>query len=334
MLTKLLHHLRTTPPRRRIRRLDSQVMETLEDRLMLTSFDPATGKLVFTGTSGDDTIVVDFDILSEDTFDVYLNGSVSRYEDVTAVTLQGGSGNDNITVTYSRQNQQGPLNGTPPKWRVEGGLGDDIIDFPANGKATLVGNDGNDNVSGSEFDDTLHGGNGNDTLHGQDGDDRILGRGQDDELRGGFGNDTILGAGGKDTILGGAGNDSLMGEAADDSIQAGSGSDTIFGGTGADNINGSNGHDWIDAGAGLDVARGGNGDDTLFGGDGTDVVIGDDGADLIYAGTVSSDTVYDNLFGGRAEFDGITWNPTVDNSASDTLGQPSVGDDIVGIEFF
>ena len=90
---------------------------------------------------------------------------------------------------------------------------------------TLVGIE---NLSGSNFDDTLTGdtddniligGAGNDTLDGGEGDDRLNGGDGDDILRSGSGNNTLLG---------GAGDDVFYIEYGDDTLDGGDGIDTVF----------------------------------------------------------------------------------------------------------
>jgi Ca2+-binding RTX toxin-like protein len=85
----------------------------------------------------------------------------------------------------------------------------------------IVGQGGNETISGLGGADTLQGEGGNDSLSGGDGDDYVY-------L--GAGNDTGLGGEGADYITGGAGNDSLAGGGGRDTIQAESGADTMSGG--------------------------------------------------------------------------------------------------------
>ena len=115
-------------------------------------------------------------------------------KDVVDVLLDGGL----VAVGF----------GAATKWFVEGdvtgihadlGAGDDFIhlrqdSFPF--RATLLGGDGDDEMSG---------GAGSDHIEGAAGDDQLRGLGGDDEIFGGVGNDTLDGEGGNDTLLGGAG---------------------------------------------------------------------------------------------------------------------------------
>jgi Ca2+-binding RTX toxin-like protein len=107
---------------------------------------------------------------------------------------------------------------------------------------------GADEITGTEYGDTIFGGAGDDTLAGGDGDDVLIGGGDDDTLDGGADDDRLFGQDDDDVLTGGAGDDLLDG---------GDGADTLTGG--ADN----------------DHLTGGGGDDDLSGGDGDDVLEGD-----------------------------------------------------------
>jgi Ca2+-binding RTX toxin-like protein len=80
-----------------------------------------------------------------------------------------------------------------------------VIDFGVN----LVGDSGNNTLTGTVFGDTLSGLGGNDSL---------FGGGLDDILNGGTGNDLLRGGGGNDKLNGGAGSDELRGDAGKDNF--------------------------------------------------------------------------------------------------------------------
>ncbi len=90
-----------------------------------------------------------------------------------------------------------------------GDAGDNIISG-RNGADELRGEDGNDSLNGGEGNDTLYGGTGNDRLVGWLGDDILRGEAGDDVLLGGEGNDTLSGGSGSDKLTGGTGADSFM----------------------------------------------------------------------------------------------------------------------------
>ncbi|MFM7058803.1 MAG: cadherin domain-containing protein, partial [Planctomycetota bacterium] len=115
---------------------------------------------------------------------------------------------------------------------VLAGDGDDVVSAGAcRVPVWIFGEAGNDQLTGSAFNDRLDGGPGNDLL---------LGLGGDDLLFGGTGNDWIEGH---------AGHDMLIGEAGNDRIEGGTGNDFSIGGSGADYIKGGDGDDLLVTGA-------------------------------------------------------------------------------------
>ena len=119
-------------------------------------------------------------------------------------------------------------------------------------------------ITGTAGDDDIDGTNNNDTISGLRGDDRLDGQAGNDTLIGGAGSDELRGDDGNDTLNGDAGNDELRGEDGDDILAGGGGNDELRGDSGNDTLNG---------GAGNDELRGGFGDDTLVGGTGADILI-------------------------------------------------------------
>ena len=96
-----------------------------------------------------------------------------------------------------------------------------------------------ENLTGTDFGDTLIGDTGANTIQGGDGNDVLDGRQGDDTLEGGEGNDTLRGGWG-------AGNDTLVGGEGNDTLEGGDGNDILSGGTGADHHDGGAGSDYID----------------------------------------------------------------------------------------
>ena len=133
---------------------------------------------------------------------------------------------------------------------VGGGAGNDFIDLSPNGGFGALGEQGDDQLFGSN--------------------------GEFNILAGGLGNDTAFGFGGDDVIFGDAGDDRLF---------AGDGTDQLFGGDGFDDLDGGANNDFLFGGADTDVLDGGLGDDTLEGGTGDDILLGNAGADLLVGGT-------------------------------------------------
>ncbi|MEA5500756.1 S8 family serine peptidase [Limnoraphis robusta] len=79
-------------------------------------------------------------------------------------------------------------------------------------------NTGNDNLFGSDFNETLLGGEGEDILSGNGGNDQLSGDPGNDTLIGGLGDDFIVGQEGNDSLEGGVGIDFLLGGLGEDSL--------------------------------------------------------------------------------------------------------------------
>ena len=110
----------------------------------------------------------------------------------------------------------------------------------------LVGNSGDDSLSGTSFGDILEGGAGNDTLNGNGG---------ADTLSGGDDNDLLFGGALADSLSGDAGDDTIYADAGDDTVAGGDGDDRLFAEGGDDTVDGGSGIDRISLGAGLDLVR-------------------------------------------------------------------------------
>jgi Ca2+-binding RTX toxin-like protein len=216
------------------RAAESVVMEACEGRWMLAahaSADLAGGVLTVIGTRHKDDIAILVNTGDATKLDVTRNGAlVGQFNvaDVTAIFVNGRTGNDRISV-------------------------DPTLTVPA----TLMGAQGKDTLNGGGGDDLLDGAFGMDALGGGAGDDELLGGRSKDNLDGGDGNDSLSGGRSNDTVSGGLGDDTLDG---------GVGSDSMLGGDGADMLIGGFGQDSLSGGAGIDQLFGGGGDDDFLGG--------------------------------------------------------------------
>ncbi|MEJ6398544.1 tandem-95 repeat protein [Yoonia sp. 208BN28-4] len=83
---------------------------------------------------------------------------------------------------------------------IEGTLNDDDLSG-TDGIDNIVGNSGNDDLSGGKSGDRLDGGDGNDFIQGNEGNDNLSGGRGDDFLNGGQGDDFVDGQGGTDTAF-------------------------------------------------------------------------------------------------------------------------------------
>lgn len=170
------------------------------------------GSTTFNGTGGSDNI----DVCTnwDGSTDITCNGKTYHLtpEQSQNLTINGGSGDDNIT---SRGYQLCGSNNLT----LNGGSGDD----------TINGGFGSETINGGSGDDTINGGGGSDNINGGSGDDTINGGWGCDNINGGSGDDTINGGWGRDNINGGSGDDTINGGPCHDYINGGSGDDTIDG---------------------------------------------------------------------------------------------------------
>ncbi|MBL8037373.1 calcium-binding protein [Nitrospira sp. CMX1] len=90
-----------------------------------------------------------------------------------------------------------------------------------------------ENVSGTNFNDTLIGNGASNVLAGLGGHDTLDGRAGNDRLEGGDGNDILTGGDGNDTLNGGNGNDTIFGNSGNDRLTGGAGADSLTSGVGS-----------------------------------------------------------------------------------------------------
>jgi Ca2+-binding RTX toxin-like protein len=232
---------------------------------------------------------------------------VCSAQGVTAVRIELGDGDDegaadNVssgsTTTRYFQDRNFPVTvlGGDGNDQITGGTAGDTIDGEA-GDDHLFAYSSNDDSSVASAPDTLNGGPGNDTTNGGmtidlgDGDDTAYSPGPGASIYGGGGNDNITGSRGDDTINGGDGNDVIDATDGNDTISGGVGDDDLAGGVGADQIDGGEGADKLDGGQGADTLQGGAGPDKIDGGTGADKIGGGPGDDSINAEDGSADTI-------------------------------------------
>jgi Ca2+-binding RTX toxin-like protein len=234
---------------------------------------------------------------------------VSGYTDVAMV--DGGGGTDrvvssnNADFTLSDWNLQRSTGGSFSLTSIEaasltGGAGDNVFDVTRwTGVAMLAGGAGLDRVvSNNDADFVVS----DTSLTRSSGGSFTLSGLEAATLTGGPGNNTLDASGfsGQVMLLGGEGNDTLRGGSGDDFLDGGLGTDFLTGGGGNDEILG-----------------GGTGD-TLEGGPGDDILRGsDDGADLI-----SSGAERDRLFGNAG-------NDTLQGGPDDDIIEGGPGDDTI-----
>jgi Ca2+-binding RTX toxin-like protein len=95
---------------------------------------------------------------------------------------------------------------------------------------TILAGEGNNNITGSAFNDHIVGGLGGSTFSTNVFD----GGAGNDTLESGAASDRLVGGDGNDVIHSGAGSDNIWGDAGDDIIDVGLGTDGVYGGAGRD----------------------------------------------------------------------------------------------------
>ena len=205
--------------------------------------------LLVSGTDGDDQITV---TLEDGSYKLDVDGDVQTLDPASIVqfNILVGDGNDSVTIG------------------------------PGVCKAYILGGNGDDTLTGGDFNDTITGSAGNDLILGGDGDDRLAGSGGKDILVGGLGSDRMYGDAGNDVLTGNAGVDRMWGGDDNDVLNGGSSNDKLYGEYGNDTLYGGNGNDLLNGGVGLDIYYGQNGNDTLYARNGSqDLVNGGAGID-------------------------------------------------------
>ncbi|MCC5614712.1 calcium-binding protein [Nostoc sp. CHAB 5836] len=317
------------------------------------------------------------------------------YKNIEGLNIDGTVYNDDIVGSNGNDTITGSIDGNDT---IDGGIGNDLLwlsNYQSTQGITSTFNATTNigsmrigtnvvsyknierlDISGTVYDDNIVGSNGNDSLYGGGG------SGSKDTIDGGAGNDLLLfsnyqaaeGEGIVSTfnsinnsgsitlgtnrvsyknierlyVSGTDYDDNIVGRGGDDSLYGGGGgNDTIDGGTGDDFlvvsstgdslVNGGDGNDYISASEALgnNIFNGGNGNDGLYGGDGTDIFVFDSynqGTDTLY----NFSPIYDFIqlsadnFGGDLNFD---TDFTLGVSAT-TRAQRFIYDDTTGALYF
>ena len=160
------------------------------------------------------------------------------------ISILGGNGDDNIHIETRNITDPSPL--YPPKIisgrYVNAGNGNDFIytnEQFDNITPYLCGS-GNDFFSAGDLSKSVRvwGEEGKDNLSGSNSDDLLIGGSEDDTIRGSRGNDTLHGGMGNDQLEGGKGSDYLYGGSGDDTIKPGKGADIVHISIGVDLVKG------------------------------------------------------------------------------------------------
>ena len=215
------------------------------------TIDGGVGKDIMSGGAGNDTYVVDDtgDIIRErankGTDTVKASATYILGTNVENLTLIGtaainGTGNTlNNTIIGNTANNI--LSGGAGNDTLNGGAGIDTAsyEYETVGVTVNLATTSAQTIQGTQKDtlssiENLTGSNYNDTLKGSTAANTITGLG---------GNDTIVADRGNDLLYGEAGNDSIYGNEGRDYLNGNEGSDTLTGGLGNDYLNGGDGSD-------------------------------------------------------------------------------------------
>ncbi|MEG4070048.1 calcium-binding protein [Microcoleus sp. Pol11C2] len=295
------------------------------------------GRNFFEGGDGNDTITV---FATQDTALGGAGDDFIQSSRVSNLTLSGGA--------------QSSFGGFAGRNLLDGGVGNDTI-VAAFVTDTMIGGEGNDNLSGTFT--NAAGGDGNDTidatkaifagtgtalitLEGALGNDLLIGYTNPTTgstftvtnlMNGGEGSDTIIFGSARDRVIGNvAGNDfisyasgvSFTGLTAPNLISDTLGSNFIIGGNGTDVVTTGNGDDILfgDSSNATD-SLGGAGDDTLNAAAGNDTLLGGFGKDYLIGGDGN-----DSLGGGPGA-DTLIGGSGNDNFYYNNFGEGAVGTD-------
>ncbi|MEI7473593.1 MAG: calcium-binding protein [bacterium] len=241
-----------------------------------------------------------------------------------------------LVINIKNSSNKITINNWDYGWKIENLLfdnGDTLSSSDVNSLVkgiTVIGTEGNDNLSGAWSNDTIYGLAGNDYLDG--GVDTSHGypeEGGSDYLDGGAGNDTIMGYEGNNTLIGGAGDDYVSGASGNDTY--------IFNrGDGNDHISDSDPDTPEGGGSFNDILKFGPSitqNDVEFTRQGEDIKVNIKNSNdsiVINSWYLSEDYGYNNFQIERFEFaDGsVLTNTDVDNIIND----PSITETVVGTD--
>lgn len=261
-------------------------------------------KISVTGSSGDDTLLLDF------TNGLFALGTTSAASSGIAIDLGGGSGDklaikgtaaaDNFnfgaaSILLNTDANKDITYSNVESFVVSLGDGDDVYTSAGGGAAggvfgqpiSVFGGPGNDvfnQGSAATVSETISGGSGTDTVSYASRSASVtvtIGAGANDGAA--AENDDVMSD--VEVVTGGSGDDTLTAHASlPATLNGGPGNDTLIGGSGNDTLNGGAGNDILRGMAGNDVMNGDDGNDTFDEGsaaNGSDVMNGGAGIDTV-----------------------------------------------------
>ena len=266
-------------------------------------------------------------------------------------TVDGGNGNDVVNGGIGND----VVSGGAGNNTINGGTGEDWLSYAAAIGAVTVNLSSGSSLNGYGGSDSL--GALEDVLGSAFG-DTIVGDSGNNRLSGGAGNDTLFGLGGNNVLDGGAGSDfvdytnapagTTVNLTSGTGLNGYGGSDTyasiehVMGSAYGDVILGDGINNAINGGGGNDTLRGQGGNDDLVGGAGNNMLDGGDGVDRVnYSPAPGAVTINlesgtgANGYGGSDNFGSIenvlgsTWNDLLFGSNTDNLLDGSAGNDTI-----
>ncbi|WP_298197508.1 calcium-binding protein, partial [Novosphingobium sp.] len=264
------------------------------------------------------------------------------FGDGSANTLDGGNGNDTLVGGAGADSLIGGLGTDTASYLNAGGAVVASLANSAGNTGDAAGDvySGIENLTGSNFADSLAGDTGNNTLDGGTGDDTLIGGAGADSLIGGAGTDTASYAGASAGVVASLGNAAInTGDASGDSYN---GIENLLGSSFNDALHGDGGNNTLDGGVGFDTLVGGAGADSLIGGAGTDTasyitatsgVVASLANAAINTGDAAGDSYngIENLFG--SDFNDELYGDLNNNTLTGGLGNDTLdggaGDDIL-----
>lgn len=319
----------------------TDTLATIENLTGGSGNDTLTGEAgtnTLDGGAGDDTLA---GLAGTDTLTGGANGAGG---DTATYAAAPSAVSVNLSVTVA-QNTLGA--GTDTLGTVENLIGsafDDTLTGDNNANK-LTGGNGVDSTSyvGAASGVTVNlasgavtGGGGADTLAtienvtGSNFNDSLIGDGNANVLNGGDGNDVVNGGGGNDTETGGSGTDTAKFAGASGGVTASLATGTSSGGAGNDtlltfeNLTGSKSADKLTGDSNANVIKGAGGNDVLRGGDGNDTLNGGKGADtVVYSGAGAAVNV--NLGNGTASGQGSDSLSQIENATGTSFGDRLTG---------
>ncbi len=286
--------------------LVGRTAEVFESRVMLTVTVDWTDPVLTIYSSADSDIVI---VGTDGSYVLVNNGSSDVINSMSGTTVLKTD-----VETISVVNTGSSANQTFNLAEVK------LADFTSLTNVSIMAGDGDDTITGSEFDDSIDGGTGTDliieTYSGSTGISFQL----SNALLSGFGDDTLSGIEAA-SLTGGSGDDTL------DACTFTAGNVTLIGNNGADSLVGGSGDDLLTGNSGNDSLTGNAGSDTFNPGGGTDqlIEVAASGGFTLTTSSLMGTSGTDSVIGSagsleRASLTGASGGVTLDASAFTVSG--------------